>query len=48
MAELLTGIDLSTVLSDVKALLPVILPVSLGFIAFRKGLDFLFGSLKRA
>lgn len=41
--ELLGG-----VLDEVKDLLPVVLPVSIGYIAFRKGLGFLFGTLRKA
>lgn len=39
---------LSGVLDEVKELLPVVLPVAIGYIAFRKGLSFLFGTLRRA
>lgn len=43
-----TGIQLSGVLTEVTSLLPVVLPVMIGFIAFRKGLQFLKGTLKGA
>ena len=44
----LTGVDLSQILSQVIALLPIVLPVTIGFIAVRKGISFLIGSLRRA
>lgn len=36
------------VFDEIVSLLPVIIPVSVGFIAIRKGLGFLFGSLRQA
>lgn len=44
----LTGIDLTAVLDEVVALVPVVLPVTIGFIAFRKGLSFIKRTLKGA
>ena len=44
----LSGIDLTAVLDEVVALLPVILPVVIGFIAFRKGIAFLKSALQGA
>jgi len=44
----LTGIDLSAVLDEVVALLPTVLPVIIGFIAFRKGLGFIISQLRGA
>ena len=44
----LTGIDLTAVLDEVVGLLPTVLPVIIGFIAFRKGLSFVKGALKGA
>lgn len=44
----LTGIDLTAVLDEVIALIPVVLPVIIGFIAFRKGLAFIKGTLRGA
>lgn len=41
-------IDLSMVLDSIGDLLPVVLPVIVGFIAFRKGYAFLKGSLRSA
>ena len=44
----LTGIQLTAVLDEVVGLLPTVLPVVIGFIAFRKGLSFVKGTLKGA
>lgn len=44
----LTGVDLSSVLSGITDMLPTVLPVVIGFIAFRKGIQFLKGQLKGA
>lgn len=44
----LTGIDLAAVLDEVVALVPVVLPVIIGFIAFRKGLAFIKSALRGA
>lgn len=48
MAELVKTVDFGEILTEIKALVPVILPVSIGFIAFRKGMSFLFSSLRSA
>jgi hypothetical protein len=42
----LTGVELLAVLDEIKALVPVVLPVIIGFIAFRKGLAFIKGTLR--
>lgn len=44
----LTGIDLTIVLDEIIALVPTVLPVTIGFIAFRKGYSFVVNALKRA
>ena len=44
----LSDVDLNTVLSEVTGLLPVVLPVMVGFIAIRKGVSFLQGILHSA
>lgn len=44
----LTGIDLSAVLNEILALVPVVLPVTIGFIAFRKGYAFIKSVLRGA
>ena len=48
MFSSVTSSLLSGVLDEVKGLLPVVLPVAIGYIAFRKGLGFLFGTLRKA
>lgn len=42
------GIDLTPVLQGVYDLMPVVIPVTIGFIALRKGISFLFGSIASA
>lgn len=44
----LTGVDLSAVLDEVVALVPTVLPVLIGFIAFRKGIAFVIGAMRGA
>lgn len=44
----LTGIDLTAVLDETLALVPIVLPVVIGFIAFRKGYGFVKKALKGA
>lgn len=44
----LTGIELTSVLDEVKNLVPVVLPVVISFIAFRKGLAFVKRALRGA
>lgn len=44
----LTGVDFSAILGEITAMLPILLPVIIGFIAFRKGLAFLKKQLKGA
>ena len=44
----LTGVDLTAVLDEVVSLIPTVLPVIIGFIAFRKGLAFVKGALRGA
>lgn len=48
MAELVKDVTFTGVLTDVKALVPIVLPTVIGFISFRKGLSFLINTLKRA
>lgn len=48
MAELVKSVDFTEILNEIKALVPIVLPVSIGFIAFRKGMSFLFSSLRSA
>ena len=44
----LEGIDLTAVLDEVVNLVPIVLPVVIGFIAFRKGYAFIKRALKGA
>ena len=44
----ITGTDLTGILNEVIGLLPIVLPVVIGFIGVRKGISFLIGSLRRA
>lgn len=50
IAQIITtnSIDLTSVLNEVLGLLPQVIPVIIGFLALRKGLSFLIGSLRRA
>lgn len=48
LKEVVTTAMCSGVLDEVVGLLPIIVPVSVGFIGLRKGLSFLFGSLRKA
>lgn len=48
MKDLLTNVDLTLVLDEVKSLVPIVLPVIIGFIAFRKGISFVKNALKGA
>lgn len=44
----LEGIDLTAVLDEIVSLIPTVLPVVIGFIAFRKGFAFIKSALKGA
>lgn len=48
VATAITGVDLSVMLEEVVSLLPAVLPTLVGFMAVRKGISFLIGSLRRA
>lgn len=48
LKDIVTSAMLSGVLDEIVGLLPVIIPVSITFIAVRKGLSFLFGALRKA
>lgn len=48
LSEVVTANMLSGVLNEVTGLLPVVIPVSITFLAVRKGLSFLFSSLRSA
>lgn len=46
--DIITTDMMSGVLAEVLGMLPVVIPVTIGFIAVRKGLAFLFQSLRKA
>lgn len=48
VATALNGVDMSSILQEVVNLLPVVIPVLIGFMGIRKGISFLIGSLRRA
>lgn len=48
LSGVVTSGMLSGVLDEVVALLPVVIPVSIGFIAIRKGYGFLMGVIRKA
>lgn len=48
IATAVNGVDLTSILEEVVSLLPVVLPVLVGFMGIRKGISFLIGSLRRA
>lgn len=48
LSEIVTANMLQGVLSEITGLLPVVIPVMIGFIAIRKGIAFLQSILHRA
>lgn len=48
IAGALSGIDMSIVTTEFVSVIPVVLPVALTFIAIRKGIGFLLGSIRGA
>lgn len=48
LSSIVTAEMLGGVLDEIKGLLPVILPVMVGFIGLRKGISFLQGTLHSA
>lgn len=48
MADLVTADMFTGMLSEIKSLIPVLLPTVVGFMAFRKGWSFLKGQIKSA
>lgn len=48
LAEIVTTDMMSGVLTEIKGLLPVVIPVMVGFIGLRKGISFLQGVLHSA
>lgn len=48
LKEIVTAAMVSGVLNEVTGLLPIILPTAISFIAVRKGISFLIGTLRGA
>lgn len=48
LAEIVTSQMLQGVLNEITGLLPVVIPVTISFIAVRKGISFLIGTLHGA
>lgn len=48
LSTIVTTSMLSGVLDEIVALLPIVIPVSVGFIALRKGISFVLGMLRAA
>jgi len=48
LSEIVTSAMLQGVLNEITGLLPTVIPVSITFIAVRKGIGFLFSSLRNA
>lgn len=48
LASIVTADMLGGVLSEVIGLLPVTIPVSISWLALRKGIGFLFSTIRRA
>lgn len=46
--DAVANVDMTGILSEIISLLPLVLPVIIGFIGVRKGISFLIGSLRRA
>ena len=48
LSEVVTADMLGGVLDEVIALLPICIPVAIGFLALRKGIGFLFDTIRSA
>lgn len=48
MADLFTGIDFMEILTELKAVIPIVTPVIIGLFALRKGWSFLKSNIKGA
>ena len=48
LSGVVTASSLSGVLDEIVGLLPVVIPVMIGFIALRKGISFLISTLRAA
>ena len=47
-STMFAGVDFMDVLAQIYTLIPIVLPVIIGFLAFRKGWSFLLGAIKKA
>lgn len=48
LSEIVTGSMLQGALDEIIALLPIVFPVVIGFLAIRKGIGFVLGAIRRA
>ncbi len=48
LSKIVTGTMLQGVLAEITSLLPIVIPVIISFIAIRKGISFLIGTLRGA
>lgn len=48
MATALDNVDLSGITTEIKAVIPLVLPVLVSVLALRKGISFLIGTLRSA
>ena len=48
LSSIITSNMLNGVLDEIIALLPIVFPVVIGFLAIRKGIGFVLGAIKRA
>ena len=48
LKDIVTTEMIGGVLDEITGLLPVVIPAAIGFIALRKGIGFLFGTLRSA
>lgn len=48
VANAVKGVALDGVLTELTALIPVVIPVCISFLAIRKGISFLIGTLQSA
>lgn len=48
LKDIVTAEMLGGVLDEITGLLPIVVPVSIGFIALRKGIKFLMSALRSA
>lgn len=48
LSDIVTSQMISGVLNEITGLLPILLPTAISFIAIRKGISFLIGTLRGA